>query len=152
MTAMYTPRCRPFCIFCRNCHIGVVAAPSRGRHRWVTALPLRIASLGSMRSAVIDLGSNTFHVLVADVDRLGIRNVTLDRKVATRIGALASARRIPLEAYERGLSALGALLTRTRLPDAHRIVATGVFREAPNARAFLAEACQRYRISIEVIS
>jgi exopolyphosphatase/pppGpp-phosphohydrolase len=39
-----------------------------------------------MRGAVIDLGSNTFHTLVAEVDRFGIVQVVHDEKVAVRLG------------------------------------------------------------------
>jgi exopolyphosphatase/guanosine-5'-triphosphate,3'-diphosphate pyrophosphatase len=55
-----------------------------------------------MRGTVIDLGSNTFHALVADVDELGLRNAVLERKLPVRLGEHAfEAERIPAEACAR---------------------------------------------------
>jgi exopolyphosphatase/guanosine-5'-triphosphate,3'-diphosphate pyrophosphatase len=104
-----------------------------------------------MRSAVVDLGSNTFHLLVADVDQFGIRKVLVDEKIAVRIGEHAFARgRIPDDAYARGLAALDELRARS---EGHplRVVATGVFREASNASQFLADASERSDLAIELL-
>lgn len=104
-----------------------------------------------MRSAVIDLGSNTFHLLVAHVDQHGLRNVVRRHSLATRIGERALAERvIPEDAYAPGLDAIAELVARAG-GCAPRIVATGVFREAANARAFLAEAEQRTHTRIEIL-
>jgi exopolyphosphatase/guanosine-5'-triphosphate,3'-diphosphate pyrophosphatase len=103
-----------------------------------------------MRAAVLDLGSNTFHALVADVDEHGIRNALVERKLAVRIGEHAFASgRIPDEACARGASAVGELLARTGRHA--RVVATGVFREAANGRTLLAEIEARHGISIELL-
>jgi exopolyphosphatase / guanosine-5'-triphosphate,3'-diphosphate pyrophosphatase len=106
-----------------------------------------------MRHAVIDLGSNTFHALVADLDGRELRSVVLDDKEAVRLGAYAFTRRwIDDSAYERGLAALGRLIQRVRATGCERIaiVATSVFREATNGRRFLAEARGTYGVEIEL--
>ncbi|HTR49759.1 MAG TPA: hypothetical protein VMJ10_03565 [Kofleriaceae bacterium] len=106
-----------------------------------------------MRSAVVDLGSSTFHALVADVDELGIRNAILDRKLTVGIGEDALALgRLPAPAAERALDALGELLARTsaRTPGA-RVLATGVFRDAANGRELLASASERHGVAIELL-
>lgn len=103
-----------------------------------------------MRSAVLDLGSNTFHVLVADVDGFGVREVLFEHKLPVRIGEHAFAqRRIPEAAYARGVDAIGELLVK--LPERTRVIATGVFREADNGRALLDDASERYGITIELL-
>jgi exopolyphosphatase/guanosine-5'-triphosphate,3'-diphosphate pyrophosphatase len=103
-----------------------------------------------MRGAVLDLGSNTFHALVADVDEVGIRNAIVERKVAVRIGEHAFADgNIPDDACARGHAAFTELLARTGRHA--RVLATGVFREAANGRALLDEMTARHGVAIELL-
>jgi len=106
-----------------------------------------------MRGAVIDLGSYTFHGLVADVDHVGVRKAVLERKVAVRVGDRAHAGTISESAYRRGLETVGKLLARVgaREPDGCRVIATGVFREAANGAAFLADLHARHGIAIDLL-
>ncbi|HEY5922983.1 MAG TPA: hypothetical protein VIV11_14990 [Kofleriaceae bacterium] len=107
-----------------------------------------------MRSGVIDLGSNTFHAVVAKVDAGEVKSILLDDKIAVRLGEHAFARRrICDDAYARGFTALGELIERVRAKDCDSIaiVATGVFREASNGRRFLAEARGTYDVDIELL-
>jgi exopolyphosphatase/guanosine-5'-triphosphate,3'-diphosphate pyrophosphatase len=107
-----------------------------------------------MRSAVIDLGSNTFHALVAKVEGGELSSILFDDKRAVRLGEHAFARRrICEEAYARGFTALGELIDGVREHDCDslQIVATGVFREASNGRRFLAEARGTYDVDIELL-
>jgi exopolyphosphatase/guanosine-5'-triphosphate,3'-diphosphate pyrophosphatase len=106
-----------------------------------------------MRSAVIDLGSKTFHLLVADADHHGIRNVIRDHKIAVRIGEHAFAEgSIPNKAFTRGLVAADKLIDRAGLrAEQIRVVATGVFREATNGPLFLSTAAQRTGVAIELL-
>jgi len=104
-----------------------------------------------MRSSVIDLGSNSFHLLVADVDAFGVRKVFVDHKISVRIGERAFARgRIPEDAYARGLAALDELVVRGH-GSSVRVVATGVFREVPNAAQFLDDASERVGQAVELL-
>src|SRR5512146_2013492 len=107
-----------------------------------------------MRATVVDLGSNTFHVLVADVDELGIRNVVFDEKVAVRLGERAFAEgAIPADAYARGLAAVDRLAGQLGgdLRGACRVLATSVFRGAANGHRFLADASDRLGVDAELI-
>jgi len=94
-----------------------------------------------VRTAVIDLGSNTFHLLVADVDRIGIRREIIDHKIAIRFDPAR-----PAAAH----AALEDLIVRCGgyIEDC-RVVATGVFRE--HGAQFLAEASARTGVPIECI-
>lgn len=99
----------------------------------------------------MDLGSNTFHVLSADV-RDGAVIPLADAKVAVRMGERAFLEgAIPKDAFARGLAAIDQLLAPL---DGRRpiSVATGVFREASNANAFLAEVRRRFDLYVRVIS
>lgn len=107
-----------------------------------------------MRRAVIDLGSNTFHAIVARVEAGNTPSIVLDDKRAVRLGEHAFARRrICDAAYTRGFKALGELIDTVREArcDSLSIVATGVFREATNGRRFLAEARGTYDVEIELL-
>ena len=105
-----------------------------------------------MRGAVVDLGSCTFHALVADVDELGVRRAVFDRKIVARIGEHA-AQRIPDDAFTRGIDHVGDLIARTRprAPDRFRAIATGVFRDADNGAYFIRAASERHGVAIEIL-
>src|SRR3954468_24408460 len=91
-----------------------------------------------MRGAVIDLGSSTFHVLIADVDEVGIRNVLYERKVPVRISEHSG---------KRAIQSISELLER--VDGACRIVATGDFRDNP---ALVQTAQEKLGIRIEILS
>ena len=100
---------------------------------------------------MLDLGSNTFHLLEAEVVAGAVVPVA-DRKLAVRLGDETFAQgEIPVEAWDRGLAAIEALIAPLgwRKPVA---VATGVFREAGNGEAFLAEVRRRFGFDVRLLS
>lgn len=106
-----------------------------------------------MRKAVIDLGTNTFHLLIADIS--GDTFTVVDkRQIPVKLGEGGILNhRIAPAAFERGLQALGEL---RELLDLHacssvRIVATSAIRSAGNGGDFIREARARYGFAIEVI-
>ena len=104
-----------------------------------------------MRSAVVDLGSHSFHALVADVDAVGVRNVITDKKLATRLGHRAFAEgTVPPDACNRAHAALAEIIHHVGR-RAH-FVATGVFRDALNGRELVAELGALHHVGIEVLS
>jgi exopolyphosphatase/guanosine-5'-triphosphate,3'-diphosphate pyrophosphatase len=108
-----------------------------------------------MRVAALDLGSNSFHALIADVDRSG-RLAVVDRaKRMPRIGEGIFRRgEISLEARKQAMRAISELLPfieRTR-PDATHAVATAAVREARNGREFVYEVRARFGLEVKVIS
>jgi exopolyphosphatase/guanosine-5'-triphosphate,3'-diphosphate pyrophosphatase len=108
-----------------------------------------------MRFAALDLGSNSFHALIADVDRTGRLEVVERAKRMPRIGeGIFRTGEISPEARAeamRAISELLPLIERTR-PDGIRVVATAAVREARNGRAFVNEVRARFGVKVQVIS
>jgi exopolyphosphatase/guanosine-5'-triphosphate,3'-diphosphate pyrophosphatase len=104
-----------------------------------------------VRIDVLDLGSNTFHLLEAEVVGGSVLPVA-DRKLPVRIGEQAfTLGMIPDEAWHRGLAAIESLVAplRWRKPVA---VATGVFREARNGEAFLSAVRTRFGFDARLLT
>src|SRR5262245_25779999 len=108
-----------------------------------------------MRLAAFDLGSNSFHALIADVDRGGRMTVVERAKRMPRIGegifrtgAISDvARRGAL----RALAELMPMIERNR-PDAVHAVATSAVRQARNGREFVDEVRARFNLDVRIIS
>lgn len=111
-------------------------------------------SLASPLYAAIDLGSNSFHLLVVRKHSTGIQTITqLKRKVRLADG-LDEQNRLSDAAMQRGLDCLQLFaieLKRVQLTNL-RIVATATLRIASNAEAFLARASDILAAPIQVLS
>ena len=108
-----------------------------------------------MRVAALDLGSNSFHALIADVDRAGKLTVVDRAKRMPRIGegvfrtgSISGASR--KNAF-RALAELLPVIERHR-PDAVHAVATAAVRDASNGGAFVAGVRSRFGLKVRVIS
>jgi exopolyphosphatase/guanosine-5'-triphosphate,3'-diphosphate pyrophosphatase len=91
----------------------------------------------SERLAVVDLGSTSFHMLVADVTRAGGLHPVARGRAMLELGSLlATSRHIPAEAEERALEAARRLARRARALGAKRLlpVGTAALRDAANGR------------------
>jgi len=105
-----------------------------------------------MRRAVIDLGTNTFNLLIADTQK---RQVLFQTKVGVALGMGGiNEKRISNEAMERALEAL-------RLFKAHcaqwqvediRAIGTSALRDATNAQDLLCKVQDELQFSIEIIT
>lgn len=109
---------------------------------------------GHRSFAAVDLGSNSFHLIRADIvdQQIHIRHRSKQR---VRLAAgLDSDRRLSDEAIKRGVDALALFQEHLDglAPDSIRMVATHTLRQARNAREFLAAARQVTQVPIEVIS
>ena len=99
-----------------------------------------------MRLAALDLGSNSFHALIADVDRAG-RLAVVDRAKRMprigegifRTGSISSAAR---KSAFRALAELLPVIERHR-PDAVHAVATAAVRDATQRQRLRRRACVR---------
>jgi exopolyphosphatase/guanosine-5'-triphosphate,3'-diphosphate pyrophosphatase len=111
--------------------------------------------LSGVRVAALDLGSNTFHALIADVDRGGELAVIEKAKRAPRIGeAIFRTGRLSGVAMQKALNAVGELVPVIERNDPHAVlaVATSAVREARNGRAFVNEVRARFGVDVQVIS
>jgi len=105
--------------------------------------------------AAIDIGTNSFHLVVADVDPVTRRFKILDReKEIVRLGSGSTDMKyISGEAMERGLETLGRFKVIADAAGAPvRAVATSAVREALNQQEFIRRAQTETGIKIEVAS
>lgn len=104
--------------------------------------------------AAIDLGSNSFHMIVARINSGDIQIIDRIREMV-RLGAgLDENRQLTLEARIRALACLSRFGQRLRElpPDAVRAVGTNALREAKQAGDFLAQAETALGHPIEIIA
>jgi exopolyphosphatase / guanosine-5'-triphosphate,3'-diphosphate pyrophosphatase len=107
-----------------------------------------------MRIAALDVGSNSFHLIVADVETGGRIHVLDRAKEMVRLGDSTLHKGvIAPEVFRRGLDALRAL---RRIADRHKVdalvaVATSAVREAQNGGEFVRAARDESGIDIRVI-
>jgi exopolyphosphatase / guanosine-5'-triphosphate,3'-diphosphate pyrophosphatase len=107
-----------------------------------------------MRIAALDVGSNSFHLIVAEVETGGRIHVLDRAKEMVRLGDSTLHKGvIAPEVFRRGLDALRAL---RRIADRHKVdalvaVATSAVREAQNGGEFVRAARDEAGIDIRVI-
>ncbi|HET6655284.1 MAG TPA: Ppx/GppA phosphatase family protein [Gammaproteobacteria bacterium] len=122
---------------------------SQATPQWIDSEPEREAPL----AAAIDLGSNSFHLLMAR--RAGGR-LTIDEhlKEVVRLADLDADNAITPAAMERGLQCLQRYAQRLRAaqPVAIRAVGTNALRIATNAADFLAAAEATLGCRVETVS
>src|SRR4051812_1525477 len=106
-----------------------------------------------MRIAALDIGSNSFHLIVAQVSPSG-RMEILDRaKEMVRFGETLRAGMIGPDVFKRGLDALRSLkrIGDRHQPDAMIAVATSAVREAQNGGEFARAVRDELGIDMRVI-
>ena len=104
--------------------------------------------------AALDVGSNSFHLVVVQAGADGSVKVLERMREMVRLGESSlHAGVIPAEAFERGIGALRTLAARAQAhhPAALLAVATSAVREASNGRAFVEAAQRECGIGIRVI-
>ncbi len=102
-----------------------------------------------MKIAAIDLGSNSFHVVLVETLRQGAFRVIGTDKEMVRLGARTLSRgKLPASAMARGLDALRKYKRLADSAGAEKIlaVATSAIREATNGEDFLERAGQELGI------
>ncbi|HET7444513.1 MAG TPA: Ppx/GppA phosphatase family protein [Solirubrobacterales bacterium] len=110
-------------------------------------------SAGPTRVAVIDVGTNSSRLLVADVD--GGRVAQVDRRSrVTRLGrGVDLSGRLSAEAIEDVCTAIGTYMEAIEELGAKRIdaIATSAVRDAENGGAFIAELRERFALSARIL-
>ena len=107
-----------------------------------------------MRAAVIDLGTNTFHLIIADLSSRGVQ-VIYKTNVPVRLGEGRINENIIIpEAFERGLQALKDFRLEIDRQQVNlvRAIATSAIRSATNGQDFTAAAKEQAGINIKTIS
>lgn len=104
--------------------------------------------------AAIDLGSNSFHLLVARPMDKGIQTIDQDKEMVLLAAGLQPDRSIDSETRERALECLSRFGQRIRHinPDAIRIVGTNTLRAARKNKKFIKQAQMLLGHEIEIIS
>src|SRR6266853_2287044 len=111
--------------------------------------------LVSMRLGAIDLGSNSVHMIVADVGRDGHLEVVDRVKEMVRLGRRSfTTGRLTTESMDLAVRALVNFkrLVRVRRVERLRAVATSAVREARNRAEFIHRIKRETGITVEVIS
>jgi exopolyphosphatase / guanosine-5'-triphosphate,3'-diphosphate pyrophosphatase len=113
-----------------------------------------VATMRAVRLAAIDVGSNSVHMVVADVHSDGRIEVVDRVKEMVRLGRRTfTTGRLPAEGAELAVRAVKTFsrLARARRVERIRAVATSAVREARNSDLFLDRIQRRTGISFEII-
>jgi exopolyphosphatase/guanosine-5'-triphosphate,3'-diphosphate pyrophosphatase len=110
--------------------------------------------------AAIDIGTNSFHMVVARVGDVpteagdGTFEVIAREKEVVRLGSSSGdMKRLAPDAIDRGVAALGRMARIAAIHDADvTAVATSAVREAENAQEFIDRARDEAGVDVEVIS
>src|SRR5262245_4676300 len=109
---------------------------------------------GSHRVAVLDIGSNSTRLLVADVDASRVTEVERQSRV-TRLGrGVDLAGQLSSEAVEAACAAIADYVAICRDLGAERVesIATSAVRDAANGEAFAAELRERFALATRVLN
>ncbi len=108
-----------------------------------------------MRIAAIDLGTNSFHLVIADTTPNGSFRVVASEKDMVRLGESgADMKYLTPEAMDRGIAALRrfkAIIDARKVKEI-RAIATSAIREAENQDEFIRRARVEIGIRIDVVS
>ncbi|MGH3664734.1 MAG: Ppx/GppA phosphatase family protein, partial [Egibacteraceae bacterium] len=108
-----------------------------------------------MRIAALDLGSNSFHLLIADATPAGTLTPVLREKEMLRLGdVVARQGRITDVAADAALETLRRFKALAQVTDCVELVAcaTSAIRESANRDAFVARVAAETGIAVDVIS
>ena len=114
----------------------------------------RLLGLGARRYAVIDVGTNSVKLLLAERAGDGTWRELVDRSEVTRLGeGLAASGRLAAEPTARTIEAIAGMANEAWLQGADEVVAVGTagLRAAANSADFLVAAAERCGLELEVI-
>ena len=107
-----------------------------------------------MRIAVLDLGTNTFNLLIADVDDQKNYHKVHSSKEAVRLGEGGiNQNTITEEAFERGLLALQNHIAKLKTFECDQVLAfgTSALRGADNGLQFVETVAEKFDLHIRII-
>lgn len=106
------------------------------------------------RIAILDLGTNTFHLLIADIRQGYLPEIVFQETIAVKLGEGGiSEGYISDEAIERGIKALikYKISIDKYHPDLLQSAATAAIRNASNGRAFIQKVKKETGIELKII-
>ncbi len=107
-----------------------------------------------MKIAIIDLGTNTFNLLVVSWEKEVSKKIH-SSKISVRLGEGGFAeKKIKPEAYNRGILAFGEHLSQAQALGVEQVYAfaTSAVRSAENGKDFVKTIQQQYKIKVDVIN
>ena len=108
-----------------------------------------------MRIAILDLGTNTFNMLVAETGNNKEYQILSSTKLPVKLGKGGiDKKEIRPDAITRGLTALEKHLQQSKVLKAEKIIAyaTSAIRTARNSDQFLKTIREKFGIEVEIIS
>ena len=108
-----------------------------------------------MKLAALDLGSNSFHLLVSQVDGSGQLSKLGSHKEVLQLGAVVREHgQLPAKAFEAALSSVSRMARVARELEAEKLmaVATSAIRDARNGQSFCNACRDELGIDIELVS
>ncbi|GAB5527960.1 MAG: hypothetical protein Roseis2KO_58320 [Roseivirga sp.] len=108
----------------------------------------------SERVAIIDLGTNTFHLFIVEMDGEKI-NTLYKEKIAVKVGKNGISKgKIAADARKRAIHTLKIFRTVIDLFEVHHVkgVATSAIRSAKNGQELIDEIREKTEIEIDIIS
>jgi exopolyphosphatase/guanosine-5'-triphosphate,3'-diphosphate pyrophosphatase len=119
-----------------------------------TVMKNAVPAAAPAQIAAVDLGSNSFHMIIAQMHAGGFKLIDRLREQVRLAAGLDKGRNLNAETQERALQCLGRFAQRLHgLPaDSVRVVGTNTLRSAKNAPEFLDRAEQVLGYPIEIVS
>ena len=112
--------------------------------------------MGSNSDAIIaalDVGTNSFHLVVAKPVENGFEVIASEKEVIRLGHGAGDMKQLEPEAIERGISSLKRMREIAEVHNAElRAVATSAVREAKNRNEFLKRARKEAGVNLEIIS
>ncbi|MEM8876197.1 MAG: Ppx/GppA phosphatase family protein [Planctomycetota bacterium] len=134
-------------------------ASTNGTAASLANLPSRIApadaAAGSLRLSAVDVGSNSIHMIVAQVDADGGVTTLWRMKEPVGLGRISfPSKRLSKEAIDRAVVTLGRFQRASILKQAEKIVviATSAVREAENGGDLIERVRRELKLRIKVVN
>jgi exopolyphosphatase/guanosine-5'-triphosphate,3'-diphosphate pyrophosphatase len=108
-----------------------------------------------MNLAALDLGSNSFHLLVARANPTGGLTKLTSHKEVLRLGGVVKAHgRLPAPVFQTALDAVARMTAIARAFRAERMIAAGTsaLRDAENGLEFCQLASRRFDVAVRLLS
>ena len=112
-----------------------------------------MVSKSDVAIAALDIGTNSFHLVVARPVETGFEVITTEKEVIRLGHGSGEMKQLESDAIDRGIACLKRMREIARTHDAQlRAVATSAVREAQNRNEFIKRARKEAGVEIEIVS